>query len=166
MQVSNKTGNCANHTFINIDITGEPMSLLIRSHPIVNTQDDYKLQELRADCNSVFADKFEAYGNKLTSFSSGGLCSLLIRCGQRSLNKVKSTMNCNDTSNAGSNAPTLTTLRKRQRQDGALWSGSISPNGKHIACVSPFKKGFWILTITPASSANNSTAPSSSSISN
>ena len=71
-------------------------------------------------------------------------------------------MNCNDTNNAGSNAPTLTTLRKRQRQDGALWSGSISPNGKHIACVSPFKKGFWILTITPASSANNSTAPSSS----
>jgi hypothetical protein len=148
------------------------MDLLLSTKTIskpLPLEDESVIRE-RADCNSVFADKFDAYGQNLDRFSSsssGGLCSIMIRCGQRTSKKLSSFI-CRSKNNGNSNKsnsnqisyvsprPSLNTLRKRQRREGSLWSGSVSPNGCYIACVSPFKKGFWLLTINETGSSNSS----------
>ena len=56
--------------------------------------------------------------------------------------------------------PTVDTWRQRHQRDGALWAGSVSPDGQFVACVSPFKRGFWLLTIN-STSGNRTVAGSS-----
>ena len=72
-------------------------------------EDDLVTNE-RSSCNSVFADKFHTYGDDLAQFStstSGGLCSLLIRCGQRIGTRLT---NCASKQKHSATSPASTTM--------------------------------------------------------